>query len=107
MGILLLLIGVALALALPVVVGPIRTRLAASGPQQRNKLLTVAGLVTAGVCCILAAMILLMFAIAGAADDVGSTWANSQADTLGPAMVFCLVGGIGSFTAAWLIRRRD
>jgi ABC-type Fe3+ transport system permease subunit len=107
MALLFLLICVAFVLALPAMSGHIRLQFANSRPRERMRLRLVGGLVTAGAGCVLAAVILLMFAVAAATDDQGSTWANSHANRLVPPMVICIVAGITSFVAAWLVRRRD
>ena len=74
--------------------------------QERRKDLISAALIVLGICLFLATGILFLFAIAGATDDLGSTWSNSQAGELVPAMVVCVLAGVASFVGAWVVRRR-
>lgn len=98
---LLIVLGLLLAL------GRFIAKLVKAGPLRRRKLLVVGGLVTAGVCCWLAAFALFIVALAAATDDVGSTWSNTGAHTLVAPMVICVVVGTASFAAALVAQRRN
>ena len=99
---LLLLVLIGCGFALAAFIGRVRR----ANAQESGTLLLVGGLVTAGIVCCLAAMVLFILGLASATDDVGTTWSNTGAHKLIPWIAICAVGGIASFIAAWVVRRR-
>ena len=96
-----------IALGLLFALGRFVAKLVKAGPQRRGRLLVVGGLVTAGACCWLAALVLFIVALAAATDDVGSTWSNTGAHTLVAPMIICVIVGAASFAAALAAQFRN